>query len=146
MKKQLSFIFILFFSFTTYFASAQEVGIRFGDVVGNDVAIDAVFELGKFSRIHADVSFGNDFGIEALYDFLYRPVGAEENLHWYVGAGPSMLFSDPFFLGISGEVGIEYHFSGAPIAVGADWRPTFWLIEDTDFRAEGFGINARYVF
>jgi hypothetical protein len=33
-----------------------------------------------------------------------------------------------------------------PISLSADWRPTFWIIEDTDFRGGGFGLNARYVF
>ncbi|WP_420581494.1 outer membrane insertion C- signal [Reichenbachiella sp.] len=143
MKKLfvLSAIFIV--SMTT--VSAQELGIRFGDVVGNDVAVDGVFSLGEFSRLHADVSFGDNVGVEVLYDFFYKPLGDTPGLNWYIGVGPSMLFSDPFFLGVSGEIGLEYHFD-FPLALGADWRPTFWLIENTDFRADAFGINARYVF
>jgi hypothetical protein len=131
-------------TFFSYSSKAQEVGIRWGDVVGNDFAIDGVFGLGEFSRIHADVSFGNGVGVEALWDFLYRPLG--ESFNWYVGAGPSLYIDDPLWLGISGEVGLEYHFDGAPIAIGADWRPTFFLIDDTDFEAGGFGVNIRYVF
>jgi len=142
MKKILIIVAIVAFNFNT---QAQEIGARFGDVIGNDFAIDAVFSIGEFSRIHADVSFGNNFGVEALYDFLYKPLGGE-NFHWYVGAGPSILFSDPLFFGVSGEVGIEYHFDGAPVALGIDWRPTFWIIEETDFRTDSFGFNVRYVF
>ncbi|HZX75187.1 MAG TPA: outer membrane insertion C- signal, partial [Cyclobacteriaceae bacterium] len=48
-------------------AQAQELGVRFGDVLGNDVAVDALFSAGKFSRIHADVSFGSGVGVEALW-------------------------------------------------------------------------------
>ena len=51
-----------------------------------------------------------------------------------------------FFLGVSGEIGIEYHFDTVPIAIGLDYRPTFWIIEETDFDAGGFGLNIRYVF
>lgn len=126
-------------------ASAQELGIRFGDVLGNDVAIDGIFSLGEFSRLHADVSFGNDVGIEVLYDFLYRPLGDVQGLDWYVGAGPSLYLGDPVWLGVSGEVGLEYHFD-FPLALGLDWRPTFWIIDDTDFNGSSFGLNARYVF
>ncbi|HEY6171226.1 MAG TPA: outer membrane insertion C- signal [Candidatus Kapabacteria bacterium] len=140
MKKLILFISLMMAGTV----SAQEVGIRWGDVLGNDFAIDAVFSLAEFSRVHADVSFGNGVGVEAIWDFLYRPLG--ESFNWYVGVGPSVLIDDPFWLGFSGEVGLEYHFDGAPIAIGADWRPTFWVIEDTDFHAGGFGINARYVF
>jgi hypothetical protein len=127
-------------------AFSQEVGIRFGDVLGNDVAIDAIFKTSQFSRIHADVSFGNGVGVDVLWDFLYKPFSIEgEGFNWYLGAGPSIYINDPFYLGVSGEVGIEYQFK-FPMAIGIDWRPTFWLIENTDFHAGGFGVNLRYVF
>lgn len=142
MKKILLTIFI----FAGFFqlSQAQEVGIRFGDAFGGHYAIDGVFGLGEFSRIHADVSFGNDgVGLEALWDFYTQPLGS--GFDWYIGAGPSMYLGDPFGLGISGEIGLEYHFD-IPLAIGADWRPTFILIEDTDFEAGWFGFNIRYVF
>ena len=51
---------------------AQEVGVRFGNGVVGDVALDAVFAFGKFSRVHADVAFGDDqIGVSALLDFIY---------------------------------------------------------------------------
>lgn len=146
--KKLTFVFgtiVLALFFATGSAKAQELGVRFGQVVGGNVAIDGMFSVGEFSRVHADVSFGNGVGAEALWDFLYRPLGSEA-FNWYVGAGPSIIISSPFWLGISGEVGIDYHFNGAPIALGLDWRPTFWIIDTTDFSAGGFGLNIRYVF
>ena len=70
----------MFFIGVSHFASAQEIGVRFGDVTGNDVAVDAVFSAGKFSRIHADVSFGNGgVGVEALYMILSTDL-LKENL------------------------------------------------------------------
>jgi hypothetical protein len=125
-------------------AQAQEIGVRFGDALGNNVALDALFSAGKYSRIHADVSFGSGVGVEALFDFLYRPLGGEA-LYWYAGVGASMLIDDPFRLGASGELGLSYTFNKAPISISADWRPTFYIIEDTDFSAGGFGVNIRYV-
>jgi hypothetical protein len=143
MKK---FFLIAIFSIVGLFqTNAQEIGIRFGEMTGNNVAIDGIFSLGEFSRIHANLSFGEDgVGIDALYDFLYEPLG--DGFNWYVGAGPSLFINDPFYLGVSGEIGIEYHFNNAPIAIGLDYRPTFWIIEETDFEAGGFGLNVRYVF
>lgn len=126
-------------------STAQELGIRLGDVVGNTVAIDGMVSLGEFSRVHADISFGDGLGVEALYDFLYKPLGAEA-FNWYVGAGPSMLIDDPFYLGLSGEIGLDYHFNAVPLSLSLDWRPTFWLIEETDLSGRGFGLNVRYVF
>lgn len=142
MKKLLFLSAIIVASLTT--AQAQEVGIRFGEGV-NNVAVDGIFSTGKFSRIHADVSFGDGVGVDLLWDFMYRPVGDVQGLDWYVGAGPSLWLGDPFGLGAAGEVGIEYHFD-FPMAIGVDWRPTFWILEDTNFSADSFGLNIRYVF
>ncbi len=126
-------------------SDAQELGLRFGDVSGGNVAIDAIVSLGEFSRIHADVSFGSGVGIDALWDFLYRPLG-EEGLDWYVGAGPYIFIGDNFELGAVGEVGLEYHFQGFPMALGLDWRPGLRIIDNTDVFWGGFGFNVRYVF
>jgi hypothetical protein len=146
MKK----VIFVFFVFTTMMfwnqVKAQELGLRFGDVLGNNVAIDGVFALGEFSRVHGDLSFGDrGVGIEALWNFIYRPLG-EEAFHWYAGVGPSLLIGDPFVLGVSGEIGLEYTFREVPISLSLDWRPRIDIVETTDFRPGGFGLNVRYVF
>lgn len=141
-KLILSVICFSIFSTTTY---AQEIGIRFGDVTGGEVAIDAVFSSGKYSRLHADVSFGNGVGIDLLWDFIYRPLG-DDGINWYLGVGPNTYLSSPFSLGVVGEIGLEYRFKDTPIIIGADWRPNLVVIETTDFLADRFGLNIRYDF
>lgn len=142
MKTLLLAIFVVLG--VSQFSQAQEVGIRFGDAWGGHYAVDGVFGLGEFSRIHADVSFGNDgVGVEALWDILYKQLG--NGVNWYVGVGPSAYLGNPFALAISGEIGLEYHFY-FPVAVGVDWRPSFIIIKETDFEAGWFGLNIRYVF
>lgn len=127
--------------------NAQEIGVRFGQISGdNNVAVDGVFTTNG-SRIHANVSFGDGLGIDALWDFIYKSLGSDvDGLHWYAGVGPSAYFGDDFWLGASGEIGLEYVFGEVPISIGLDYRPTFWLIEETDFEAGGFGLNIRYRF
>jgi hypothetical protein len=124
--------------------SAQEIGVRFGEVSGNNIAVDGVFDF-EGSRIHANVSFGDGLGLDALYDFVYKQIG-NEALNWYAGVGGSSYIDDDFYLGVSGEIGLEYVFNDAPIVIGFDYRPTFWIIEETDFEWGGFGLNIRYVF
>lgn len=142
MKKLL--LTIIVFTGIFQFTQAQEVGVRFGDAIGGHYAVDAVFGLTGFNRIHADLSFGNDgVGVEALYDFYTQKLG--QGFGWYVGAGPTAFLGDPFILGVSGEIGLEYHFN-IPLAIGVDWRPTFIIVENTDFEAGWFGLNVRYVF
>lgn len=124
--------------------NAQEIGIRFGEVTGNNVAVDGVFDFDG-SRIHANVSFGDGLGLDALYDFVYKQIG-NEAINWYAGVGASSYIEDDFNLGVSGEIGLEYVFNDAPIVVGFDYRPTFWILDDTDFEWGGFGLNIRYRF
>jgi hypothetical protein len=126
-------------------SNAQELGIRFGNVTGGDVAVDGIFSLAKYSRVHADVSFGNGMGAEALWDFIYKPLGTDA-FNWYAGVGPYIWVADPFYLGAVGEIGLEYRFKEAPVALGLDWRPALSIIEKTDFYFQGFGLNVRYVF
>ncbi|MFV0291195.1 MAG: hypothetical protein ACK5IJ_09950 [Mangrovibacterium sp.] len=143
--KKLLLMFVAVVGFAT--VNAQEVGIRFGNGGENNVAVDGIFGLGQFSRIHADVNFGSGLGIDALWDCLYRPLSDFQGFNWYAGFGPSLYLHNSYFgLGVSGEVGLEYHFADLPIALGIDYRPTFWVLEDTNFYAEGFGFNIRYVF
>ena len=143
MKKLLLFLII---TITTYcYSPAQELGVRFGDVSGGNVAVDGVFSLAKFSRIHADVSFGHGVGVDALWDFLYRPLPGEA-FNWYIGVGPYIRIDDPFWLGAVFEAGIEYRFKTIPLVIGADWRPALSIIETTEFHWPGFGVNVRYVF
>ena len=143
MKKFLLITGILLSSY--YLSNAQELGLRFGDVSGGNVAVDGIFSTGEFSRIHADVSFGKGVGVDVLWDFLYRPLGGEA-FDWYVGAGPYTFIGNNFELGAVAEVGLEYHFNGVPLVIGGDWRPWFRLIDNTDIGLGGFGLNVRWVF
>lgn len=125
-------------------SNAQEVGIRFGNMIGNNVALDGVFALGQFSRIHADLSFGgNGVGIDALWNPIYQPISTSD-FNYYIGFGPSLYLGSVFGLGVAGEIGAEYAFEEVPITVGLDWRPNFYLIEYTNFYANQFGLNIRY--
>ncbi|TFV95763.1 outer membrane insertion C- signal [Algoriphagus kandeliae] len=147
MKKlQLLSIFFFLTLFVSVEAYSQEVGIRFGSFSGNNVAVDGVFALGEFSRIHADVSFGGGgVGIDALWNPIFKPVGSSD-FNWYAGFGPSLFLGDPFTLGAAGEIGIEYAFADVPITIGADYRPVFVIVENTRFVGDGFGFNVRWRF
>ena len=124
-------------------AMSQEIGVRFGDIVGNNVAVDFVWGT-KSTRMHADVSFGDGVGVELLFDFINKPLGGEA-FYWYLGIGPFAWLGDPFKLGAVVEIGLEYRFKGVPIVIGADWRPSFEIIENTNFHADSFGLNIRWV-
>lgn len=128
-------------------SQAQEIGVRLGGTNGmGGAAIDGVFGTGS-GRIHADLGFyDGGVGVDVLWDILYKPLGGE-SFNWYLGPGvTTSIGNDAFWLGLCGEIGLEYRFNGAPIAIGADWRPTLWVIEETKFGANSFGLNIRFVF
>lgn len=143
MKKL--FLILVVFIASYSLSNAQEVGIRFGGTNGSGgAAIDAVFGAGE-GRIHADLGFyKNGMGIDVLWDFLYKPLG-DESFNWYLGVGPTTLIGNDFWLGATGEAGLEYRFNTVPLAIGIDWRPTFWIINETKFGADSFGLNVRWV-
>ena len=137
---------MLLFVCTTFTASATEIGVRFGDVSGGNVAVDAVFSVANLDLVHADVSFGDGgAGVDVLWDFLYKPIDGEA-FYWYLGAGPYTFLGSPFELGVAGEIGMEYRFNNIPLVIGADWRPLLRIIDNTDFDSGGFGFNVRMVF
>ena len=131
----------LFFGAIT--TQAQELGLRFGHINGNDVALDGIFSTGEFSRVHGNLSFGqNGLGLDALWNPIYDDI-PDTDFKWYAGFGPSVYLSDNFRLGAAGEVGVEYAFSEVPITLALDFRPYLFLVEVTEFRA-GVGFNARW--
>lgn len=138
---------MVFIAGTALTTNAQEVGVRFGGTNSTGgAAIDAVFGAGS-GRIHADLGFYREgVGADVLWDLLYKPLSGEA-FNWYLGVGPTTFIANDFWwLGVCGEIGLEYRFSGAPIAIGADWRPTLWVVEETRFGADSFGLNFRFVF
>ena len=143
MKKFLLILSILI-AFATV-SSAQELGVRFGDVSGGNVAVDGIIGIGSWSIIHADISFGDGVGIDALWDFIYQPISGEA-FYWYAGVGAFTFLGSDFALGTAGELGLEYKFNNAPISISADWRPYLQIIDNTYFHAGSFGLNVRYVF
>ena len=94
---------------------------------GSSVAIDSVFTTTDFTRIHADISFVNGVGVDALLDFIYQPI-EEKVLHGYVGAGPYAFSGEPLETGFTAEVGWAYQFKNVLLILVMDWRPAVQIL------------------
>ena len=138
-------VFLIFLLNFTGQLMAQEIGVRFGDMFGNHIAIDGTIPI-KEKRIHASISFGDNVGLDLVYDFLVEPMFRSPDLRYYVGIGVSTLFASEYKLGVAGELGLEYGFPRTPLVIGLDYRPAIIVLEKMDFNYAHFGLNARYVF
>ncbi len=136
---------LLGFLFLALNLEAQEIGVRFGDMDGNNIAIDAVIPI-KANRIHTSMSFGDNVGLDLIYDFAVNPVFGNSGFYYYAGIGLTSLFASEFKLGVMGELGFEYQFRSIPIAAGLDYRPAVIVVDSMDFVYANFGFNFRYRF
>ena len=130
--------------------SAQEVGVRFGQMAKNQVALDVTAPTGGYGRVHSAISLGQEgLGFDALFDFYISSFQKQNGLKWYAGAGGATYFIDDFQVGPAIELGFQYDFMHDPFSISFDWRPTYWLINEgagDDFQYYSFGINLRYSF
>ena len=169
MKFKLLFTAALIGTASCLFAQSdykQSIGIRLGsgyyDVVSaayktflNDASA-LEFNLGvhpyRFGGTHwTNVSASGTY----QYHFDIKPV---DGLKWFVGGG--VVFSNTFSnndyytgfgVGIYPTGGADYKFKKIPLAVSADVRPTFHIVEPFDYSGynnfyPNAGISARYTF
>ncbi len=145
LKQVKKLFFILFITSFYCVVNAQEIGLRFGEMAGNNFAIDGTLDF-KTSRLHTDISFGEGVGVDIIYDFIYNPIMQSSNIYYYVGIGVISLIYSDFELGATGEAGMEMRFKSIPFVLGLDYRPSIIVVGNTDFHWNGFGLNMRYVF
>ena len=119
--------------------SGQEIGVRFGNTYGNNIGIEGTIPI-KEKRLHASVTFGDNVGMEVLYDFVIQDIFRSPDLRYYVGVGLTTLFASEFKFGVAGEVGLEYGFPRTPITIGLDYRPAIIVFGKNGFCLREFWI------
>lgn len=93
------------------------------------------------------------FSVEGIYQWMHDIVSsAPGDFKWYSGVGfgfgdwDSDDFDKGFSCGILGQVGIEYAFPEAPIALSFDYRPGLYFLPEFNFDWSGFAIGLRFYF
>lgn len=122
----------------------------------NDAAaIEAIISYRSYGAGVYDYSY---FSLTGLYQ-NHIDIATVDGLKWYWGFGArvgswggdwDLVDGDDdgsFFVGLCGNLGLDYKFSNAPINLSADWIPTFLLSGwGNGFTGEGGGLAIRYTF
>ncbi|MFD0792214.1 hypothetical protein ACFQZX_01220 [Mucilaginibacter litoreus] len=95
----------------------------------------------------AELTFGGDQTyVGAFYQYQDRIRNAG-GLNWYLGVGPQLGFgsgSTDFY--IRPMAGLDYKLDNTPIDLSFDWRPAFYVGDNSNFTAARFGLGFRFVF
>jgi len=93
--------------------------------------------------------FGSDLTVlQAQYQY-HQGIANADGLQWYLGAGPSFIFSGNSDTEVSliSSLGLDYKITNAPLSLSFDWRPRMVFYDgDSDFLPGRFGIGFRFVF
>jgi len=153
MKKLFLIIAIAFCSFSVANAQPRAIGARLG------YGAEASYQHNLGSNfLEADLCFPGFWGLgaTATYNFMIaQPKWTSEGT-WGFYAGPGVGLNTSFefkalFVGICGQVGLEYFFEKVPIQLAIDWRPTLGPVFNSDRPYFGWslyygGIAIRYKF
>ena len=97
--------------------------------------------VGKFELL-----FGNYVAIQAFYEY-HKEIEGAAGLRWFagIGAGVGLDENNSAFL-LKPTGGLDYKVDGIPLCFSFDWRPTFFIGDDSDFEAGRFGLGFRFAF
>ena len=103
----------------------------------------------NFAEFDLGMALGNHAGftVSGIYDFLF-PI--ENGFNFFVGPGAQ--FSAYTFeeaesksgIGIGGNVGIEYEFSGIPFNISLDYRPMWNFIGYSNWSSAAISLRYRF--
>ena len=97
--------------------------------------------VGKF-----EILFGNYVAIQAFYEY-HKMIESAPGLQWFAGVGAGVGLDEDnsaFLLKPTG--GLDYKIDGVPLSFSFDWRPTFFIGDNSDFEAGRFGLGFRFAF
>jgi hypothetical protein len=95
----------------------------------------------------AELLFGGGGTYLSAYYQYQDKIQNGNGLDWYVGVGPQLGFGNgntDFY--IRPMVGLDYKLEGTPLDLAFDWRPAFYVGDNSNFTAARFGLGFRFAF
>ena len=125
----------------TTFAQSNGLGIRAGS--GAELQYERYFGSGDVLKVNAGLfDFDGNFFGTVIYDWeCFNWANWTPNAgNWFLQAGVGGaigILQDSLNVGVAGNVAFGIHFSGAPITLALDYRPTVFLLDN--HWGDGFG-------
>ncbi|MEE9373844.1 MAG: hypothetical protein V3V00_12410 [Saprospiraceae bacterium] len=127
------------------------VGLR----LGVPLSITYKSFLNKTGALEVFAGYRN-FGVGNFISFgvgyqIHKDIPAIDNLQWYYGAGVSgyswsyEFLDNALSVAPTGFLGWSYTLKKAPINIGADWQPTFFIGNSGFYSGFGAGYGSFYV-
>lgn len=95
----------------------------------------------------AELLFGGGATFLGAYYQYNDKIQNAAGLGYYIGAGPMLGFGNgntDFY--IRPMAGLDYKLSDSPINLTFDWRPLFYVGDNSNFTAGRFGLGVRFAF
>lgn len=140
-------------------SGGNAIGIRFsgGNFLGGEISYQKW--LSSANRLEVDLGFnsykhGNGFNLAGIYQWVWNIDGG---FNWYAGPGAELgswswdsdydgAGDSGFYLGIGGQIGVEYNFHEIPLMLSVDTRPMISIGNGYDDYNFGLALAVRYTF
>jgi len=134
----------------------RAIGLRLGgDGNVNGAEISYQHGMGSANRLELDLGFSGNKDHDRMYvaGIYHWDWIIFDAFNWYVGPGATLGFrsyknKDNYLnIGVGGQIGIEYDFSGkAPILLSLDARPMWNLLGHDGGLGGGIALGVRYIW
>ncbi|MFI3268375.1 MAG: hypothetical protein R3Y51_06635 [Rikenellaceae bacterium] len=150
MRSFLVSVITVFFVVLSVNAQAQDYNYAVGLSLGGNVGVNVKAKLSQSSAVEAGLDYTMAHEAVNLYAVWQYHLELVTGLYGYVGAGLNVGGSgcdhdkSNFNFGLDPNLGIEYKFARAPIALGLDYRPSINLIGCSLY--SNSSLKIRYTF
>jgi hypothetical protein len=136
----------LFFLMLLNLNAQWSVGARFGGTSG--LSLKNYSKSGS-THFEAITAFNFDKELDGFSaTLLFEKFGAFDSANKFgaiLGAGETMVFTDDFYLGVSGIIGFDLRI-GRRIGFQVDWLPTWFFVPESYFSAVNIAGTVRWIF
>lgn len=128
------------------YRNAIGLGIEFGEgftLIGPSYKhFFTANNVGKFEALFRP----NYTILQAFYEY-HKQIEGAAGLRWFAGGGIGAGIADynSAFL-LRPEGGLDYKIRDVPIEFSFNWRPTFFIADNSSFEPARFGTGIRYAF